>query len=87
MRLINVAETVLFSILDKTIEEYDACGCERCRLDIAAIALNNLPPSYVVSTEGEVVKSIAPQLKADVRRQLDLALKKVSGQPHHQRRN
>ncbi len=85
MRLINVAEIVLFSMLDGAIKQYNTCGCERCKLDIAAITLNSLPPSYVVSTEGEVMKSISPQLKVDVRKQLDLAMQIVKHYPHHER--
>lgn len=85
MRLINVAEIVLFSLLDETLKYHNACDCERCKLDIAAITLNSLQPSYVVSTEGEVVKSISPQLKADIHRQLNLSVEKVRDYPHHQR--
>ncbi len=85
MRLINVAETVLFSQMAKMFTAECSCDCERCKLDIAAIALNNLPPSYVVSTEGEIVKSVSNQLKVDVQRELDLAKKKVCGKPHHER--
>lgn len=83
MRLINATEIILLEQLNKIIGQRDICKCERCRLDIAAIALNNLPPNYVVSTEGEVIKTISPQLKIDVQRQLEHAIALVSARPHH----
>lgn len=85
MRLINATEITLFDQLKKIMEKRNICRCERCRLDIAAIALNNLPPNYVVTTEGEVVKAISPQLKIDVQRQLEVAIEKVASNPHHQK--
>jgi competence protein ComFB len=32
---------------------YDFCYCEQCRLDILALALNQLPPRYVVTDLGD----------------------------------
>ncbi|HAA34501.1 MAG TPA: competence protein ComFB [Firmicutes bacterium] len=43
-------ETVFQAIQDLATE--NVCTCEQCRLDIAAIALNNLPPRYVVTPKG-----------------------------------
>lgn len=83
MRLINVAEIVVFDILDRLLANRDVCRCERCRLDIAAIALNNIPPNYVVSTEGKVRRSINRQLKVDAGRQVEEAIEKVRERPHH----
>jgi len=85
MGLINVTETTLFEQLKKIMDKRDICKCERCRLDIAAIALNNLPPNYVVTTEGEVVRAISPQLKIDVQRELENAIALVAKRPHHER--
>ncbi|MFZ5646726.1 MAG: late competence development ComFB family protein [Bacillota bacterium] len=83
MRLINVAEIVVFEIIDRLLAKRDVCKCERCRLDIAAIALNNVPPNYVVSTEGEVRRSINRQLKVDAGREVENAIEKVREHPHH----
>lgn len=85
MRLINVAEIVVFDVLDRLLPKRDVCKCERCRMDIAAIALNNVPPNYVVSTEGKVRRAINRQLKVDVGRQVEDAIEKVSSNPHHKR--
>lgn len=83
MRLVNATEITVLEQLNRILKQRDVCQCERCRLDIAAIAINNLPPNYVVSTEGEVIKTISPQLKIDVQRQLEHAIALVSARPHH----
>lgn len=85
MRLVNATEITLFEQLGKILRQRDICGCARCRLDIAAIALNNLPPNYVVSTAGEVIRAVSPQLKIDVQKELEQAIAKVSARPHHER--
>ncbi len=86
-RLLNVMEI----LVDETIDEIlrankDICGCERCRLDLSAVALNNLPTIYVVTTEGEVLKrtnSLKQQFKVDIIRALTEALAVVRKNPHH----
>jgi len=78
-------------LVDETIDEIlrankDICGCDRCRLDLSAVALNNLPTIYVVTTEGEVLKrtnSLKQQFKVDIIRALTEALEVVRKNPHH----
>jgi competence protein ComFB len=43
------------AVMDKLLKERcsDMCGCQRCIDDIAAIALNYLPPHYYVDFEEE----------------------------------
>ena len=89
--LTNVMEYLVL----ETIEEIynsdsakDACHCERCRLDIAAIVLNSLPPAYVVTYEGEVKKrsyALAIQHKADIVREITTAMQTVAIHVHHGR--
>lgn len=47
----NVQEELVFSILEELLEspQYrdDVCDCEICFIDMAALALNALPPKYV----------------------------------------
>jgi len=42
------------AVMDKLLKEryQDVCACPRCINDIAAIALNYLPPHYYVEKEG-----------------------------------
>lgn len=48
----NIMEDAVFQVIEELIAKKDVCSCEQCRLDIAAIALNNLPPRYVVTPKG-----------------------------------
>ena len=40
----------VLSVMDKFLTERfgDSCSCPRCKCDIAALALNYLPPHYIV---------------------------------------
>ena len=53
-------EDVVWQNIDDVIRgRYGACGCEKCRLDVAALALNYLPPHYVVTEKGELYSKIS----------------------------
>lgn len=86
-RLFNVAEILVNETINEILRaNKDICSCSRCRLDLAAIALNNLPTKYVVTTEGEVFKrtdALKQQFKVDIIRALTEALKIVIAHPHH----
>ncbi len=57
LELVNVMEQAVTNMTDSVIEEEKLCGCERCRLDIIALALNSLPPKYVVSQQGRAFET------------------------------
>jgi competence protein ComFB len=64
----------------------NACWCERCRNDVLALALNSLPPVYVVSEEGKIYASTAAlrqQYRADITVALIQAISKVQAHPRH----
>lgn len=46
---INVMEHLIPKYIDQAIRRFNACSCDRCRCDIAAHALNNTPPRYLVA--------------------------------------
>jgi len=87
MKLKNYMEIIVFDNLDKVLDEYgDACKCERCRLDIAAIALNNLPPKYYVTEKGEIyskVNELNQQFRTDVITAISKAIQRVKAKPNH----
>lgn len=89
LRLINVMEILVKDTIDEVLKaNKNLCGCDRCRLDIAAIALNKLAPSYVVTVEGEVMLragALRQQSKVDIIRSVTEALDAVSKRPHHTR--
>ncbi|MBS4174144.1 late competence development ComFB family protein [Bacillus sp. FJAT-49736] len=52
MPIYNVMEEIVKNVLDENIEQLHLpCTCERCRDDIQAIALNQLPPHYIANRE------------------------------------
>ncbi|MDF9409248.1 MAG: Late competence development protein ComFB [Pelotomaculum sp. PtaB.Bin013] len=89
LRLVNVMEILVRETIDDILRNYqEICKCERCKLDMAAIALNKLSPSYVVTAEGEVllrVGSLKQQNKVDIIRVVTEAIDIVSKKPHHLR--
>lgn len=81
MRLI--VEQTLYEILEN---RQDYCDCERCRLDALALALNHLPPKYVVTHKGYVytkLEELAFQFRTDVTVAVTNSLKTVSSNPRH----
>ncbi|MEG2213361.1 MAG: late competence development ComFB family protein, partial [Clostridiales bacterium] len=46
---INVMENLVLKYIDQVIRRFNACSCDRCRCDVAAYALNYLPPKYIVA--------------------------------------
>lgn len=48
----NVNEQVVKERLDKLLDEFDCCKCEKCIGDMMAIALNHMKPAYVNSVSG-----------------------------------
>lgn len=87
MRVYNYMEHVVMNTIDKLLKDKpNVCSCERCRMDIAAIALNNIKPKYVVSKKGELftkLKQMDVQFEVDVVKEVTRAIDKVSREPHH----
>ena len=85
--LTNRMEHFVELSLDEILKQKrELCGCERCRLDVTALALNALPPGYVVSDFGEVVTNIdldSSQWKADVMMAILRAFDIVRKKPRH----
>lgn len=70
MHLKNSMEDLVFQHIDGIIARNEGvCNCERCKLDIAALALNFLPPRYIVTEKGEMftrIKSLEQQFSIDI---------------------
>lgn len=46
--VINVTEKIALDWLDHEIIRLHCCNCEKCRMDVAALTLNHLPPEYIL---------------------------------------
>ncbi|CVK17801.1 late competence development ComFB family protein [Sporomusa sphaeroides] len=88
MELKNFMEDLVWQQLDEVIENHKhACRCEQCRFDTAALALNLLPPHYVVSARGETfskAKSLEQQFNVDILTAISQAIQIVSSRPRHE---
>ena len=83
----NLVEELVDSQLDKIIKESDVCQCDYCKADIRAIALNQLPPHYVVTSEGALhVKAdtfFSSQAQTDIVVAISQGISVVAQKPRH----
>ncbi|ACL75044.1 late competence development ComFB family protein [Ruminiclostridium cellulolyticum] len=82
----NYMEEVVFNLIDSVLNDIDMCKCELCIKDIAALALNSLPPKYIVSEKGELyskVNSLRSQFEVDVISAITKAAVLVKKTPRH----
>jgi competence protein ComFB len=62
------------------------CKCEKCRADIMAISLNDLPAKYVVTETGELytkVRELEQQFEVNVETAIIKAAIFVTKHPQH----
>jgi competence protein ComFB len=86
-RLKNIMEQIVLRTIDEVAEDHHFCNCPRCRLDIAALALNKLPPRYAVTSKGEAYSRtewLELQKSLDVISVIFEAIKIVQGKPRHE---
>ncbi len=86
MELKNLIEDVVSHTIDDIKKYHNFCSCPQCRLDISAIALNVIPPRYVVSSKGASygrAELLAMQKDLDVLAIVLDAIKQVQKKPRH----
>jgi competence protein ComFB len=82
----NLMEETVLQAIEKFMDKESMCTCEQCRLDVAAIALNNLPPRYVVTPKGASYARadlLELQKYVDVIGAITKAIKLVKEHPRH----
>ncbi|MDN5359453.1 MAG: competence protein ComFB [Thermotogaceae bacterium] len=84
----NFTEVLVDEVIDDLFEvpTLGVCKCDRCRYDIKAIALNALPPKYVVTEKGEIYAKLdvfRNQMRVDVLRAVIEAIEVVKKNPSH----
>lgn len=85
--LYNCTEKTVEQLIDSVLNKYQEskpkiCTCKRCKQDIMAITLNNLPPHYVVTEAGKVMKQVSleqiggkAQVIAQIMNAIDIVVK------------
>ena len=85
-KLKNHMEEFVSKKTDEILKLMNICKCEKCRLDIMALALNGLPAKYVVSEQGELyakLKELEQQFDIDVETAIVKAAVLVGKNPKH----
>lgn len=57
-QLKNYMEEIVFNQMKDVLADINVCKCDKCMMDIAAIALNDLPTKYIVTEKGELYSKI-----------------------------
>lgn len=87
MELYNLMEKEVLNAVEKIYGDMDnGCKCEKCKLDIAAIALNTLNPKYVVTEKGYLltkVNNMNYQFQSDIITAVIKAIEIVVENPKH----
>ena len=84
----NFSEVEVNKLLDEVLNRYDnICKCEKCKLDIKALALNSLSTKYIVSEQGEMytkaLNEVNKQQTINVTTAITKAIEIVSVNPKH----
>jgi competence protein ComFB len=84
----NYMEILVLQVIDEVLgnSNEEICKCDDCRLDIAAMALNNLPPRYFASEKGEIFSKLSLShltAKTEVLTQVTKAIMHIANKPRH----
>lgn len=83
---INIIEEFVKNECPSLMNKMEVCCCNKCKNDVIALALNHLPPKYVVTRKGYLLSKLLAyekQYKADVLAAVTNACLQVKSMPHH----
>ena len=83
MVVVNTMEAYVLGKMDELLERFSCCRCDRCKKDIVALALNKLPPRYMVLADGQPEPDMDPQTNAQVVAAMIQAVITVRTNPRH----
>ena len=81
--LVNLAEQLVADRLEAVFEKFNCCRCDKCRHDVAALALNTVQPQYVVTTLEEIPALLEAADTREIPGALVKALLHVKNHPKH----
>lgn len=81
--LVNLMENLVVERLDQAFEKFNCCKCDKCKKDVAAIALNSLPPQYVVTDPDFVEEMLKGRSTKEISTAIIKAILKVKSNPRH----
>ncbi len=86
LKCVNVMEQIVDSNLNEMMKQEGCCTCERCKMDVRALTLNQLAPRYVVTEAGMAFEECRlgnGQNRVSVYQCMLEAIHKVKASPHH----
>jgi len=87
IKITNFMEICVQEFLDDILKRYpQVCSCGKCKSDIAALALNQLPPKYTTTDRGQLYSKIAildSQYRTDIYKAIAQAIECVQRNPRH----
>lgn len=82
--LVNLSRIVMEEKQNSAMDKFHCCKCEKCTMDVLAIALNKVKPQYVMVKQGE---SPISYVSSDISREIVTALVQsiliVKANPRH----
>lgn len=81
--LVNIVEYLVTEKLDSAFAKFNCCKCDKCKKDVAAIALNKLKPKYMVIQPDRISEVVAQQNSAEVATALVQGILQVRSHPRH----
>lgn len=81
--LINIMEYMVYQRVDEVITKFKCCTCSKCRKDTIALALNKLPPRYMVKSGDLTLDYTRNKSTAEVLTALVQAVLVVRANPRH----
>ena len=84
----NLTQALVEAKAEKYMKLMGMCTCNRCKVDVTAIALSNLPSKYVATSNRDVMPLLSMyegRYSAAVTTQVMNACEKVKLRPHHKR--
>lgn len=81
--VVNLQEYLIMDKLDAAFAKFNCCKCERCKKDVVALALNKLPPAYMVLDQSELDAELEKHNLPAVSTALIQAILKVRANPRH----
>lgn len=82
--LVNLMEAFVEKRLEAALKKFKCCTCDRCRNDVLALALNKLPPLYVIEADPGVRDLHERERAAQVATALVQAILTVKAHPSHE---
>ncbi|NCB50424.1 MAG: competence protein ComFB [Clostridia bacterium] len=84
--LVNVMEEIVRQRVNELIKDFDMCDCQKCRLNVCAIALNHLPTHYVTTEKGALfskLEEVGITCQTNITVEITKALMTVKKHPFH----